>query len=174
MLQRSPIAWLLPVALCACGGAGADGDRAPAEEGAGPPVIAVEAPVSPPGEPRVTAGCALTPRLPVSDLAASLVFYREVLGFELVAAGGAPGEPEGWALLARGPARLELRQRQASAAPAGDEPALALATADAAALFDQVGDRAPLVRALNDTPGGSREFAVADPDGHLLVFSEGL
>jgi glyoxylase I family protein len=49
----------------------------------------------------------LTPLLAVFDMKASVRFYRDVLGFELVST-SAPGDDFGWALLRRGGAELML------------------------------------------------------------------
>lgn len=128
----------------------------------------------------------LVPRLAVRDLGASLAFYRGLLGFEPVAAAagrpGASGEPAGRTVLVRGPVRIALEEAAAevgeapSLATAGEEPAISivLSVADAAAMFDRLADRAPLVSGLRDTAWGTREFALADPDGHVVVLSQPL
>jgi catechol 2,3-dioxygenase-like lactoylglutathione lyase family enzyme len=141
----------------------------------------------PGGAPAPEDFASLVPRLAVRDLAASAAFYRTLLGFETVSEpvgepAGGPAATGGRALLARGGVRIALEETASepgeapSLATAGEEPAIALvlSVADAAALFDRLADRAPLVRGLRDTAWGTREFALADPDGHVVVLSQPL
>lgn len=177
-----PAALLVGVALAlaGCGGAGEEAPAAAVAGGAPPLEIAVERPVGSPGAATSApagdpaAPSALTPRLAVRDVAASAAFYRELLGF--VVEGEPPAAGDRRAVLRRGAMRIALESTAGRRAAGGDEPAivLVLTTTDASALFDRLADRASLVRGLSDTDRGNREFAIADPDGHVLVFSQGL
>lgn len=168
---------VLALALAGCG----TGDAAPAAAGDTPQLeIAVERPVGPPGafaseaarDP--AAPTSLVPRLAVRDVAASAAFYRDLFGF--VPEGGPPAAGDPRAVLRRGPMRIALESAAGGAPPADDAPPIALVftTVDAASLFDRLADQAPLLRGLRDTDHGTREFAVADPDGHTLVISQNL
>lgn len=166
-----------PVSPDGSGGLAAVAGVAP---GAAPAAGSTAAPPAP------EAFAELVPRLAVRDLGASLAFYRSLLGFEPVGGidggSGASGEPAERALLVRGAVRIALEETAAelgeapSLATVGEEPAISivLSVADAAAMFDRLADRAPLVSGLRDTAWGNREFALADPDGHVVVLSQPL
>lgn len=111
----------------------------------------------------------------VSDVAASVAFYRDVLGFECrdQASDGS------FALVARGPAALQLLRT--------DDPAALNATAENVAVYLYVGGVDALYESLRpkleslprrrvkapfDQAYGMREFHVKDPDGCLLFFGE--
>lgn len=168
--------------VAGCGGETADPGPAP---GAGDPpelVVVVERPVDPPRPEGSQEPLVMPPvvRLGVGDVAASAAFYRDLLGFTSVPDEALrDGEPAAGVRLARGELRVELvpgrgTAAAAGAAPSAGQPVLLVEVADAAGLFDRVGDRAELVRALTDGANGRREFAIADPDGHLLVFTQPL
>lgn len=183
----SPLALLFPVlalALTACGGG--EGDPAVGD----PPELQlfVERPVDAPRPVGAMAPGAMAPpvvRLGVADPEASVAFYRDLLGFSLSPSGAparrpaaaeVPGDPPAVRLV-HGELQIELLLGRgapgaAPRAPAAGQPVLLVEVADAAALFDRVGDRVELVRALTDRADGRREFAVSDPDGHLLVVSQ--
>ncbi|SHF16084.1 Catechol 2,3-dioxygenase [Devosia limi DSM 17137] len=127
---------------------------------------------------------ALIPELTVSDLAASLVFYRDILGFDI----SYMRAEEGFAAIALGDAALMLDQagigRDWVTAPLADPfgrgvnfqievPALAplLAHLETARwrLFLPVETRAYATGAVTIT---QRQFCVQDPDGYLLRFFE--
>ena len=99
----------------------------------------------------------ITPQLPVSDLEASLAWYREVLGFEQVWSnagfGGASGQT------------VELFFQRA------DGPIQPLTCCvrvdDADALCAKYKERGvEIIAGPEDQPWGMREFSFIDPDGH--------
>lgn len=117
---------------------------------------------------------AIAPIVAVRDVATSVAFYRERLGFERMS-----GEDPGFAIVALGPARVML-------VGPGDAAALA-ATAAHVAAYVWVEDLdalwARLAPRLADLPEGRvrppfrqaygmREVHVKDPDGFLLFFGE--
>ena len=109
------------------------------------------------------------PRLHVHDLGKALAFYRDVLGFEATTM--FPPQDPTFAMLRR--ACLQL------GGPAGRRAADATSTCT---LWIDVTDCLPLHQHLREHANvewgpevffcGRREFAVRDPDGNLLVFSE--
>ena len=119
----------------------------------------------------------IAPIVPVRDVAASLPFYRETLGFELRHA----AEDGTYALLARGEAGIIL------IGPADEENLRATGkyisayiwVADLDALWRELQPRldAPpegRVREPFEQPYGMREFHVKDPDGFLLFFGQAI
>ncbi|KJU76195.1 glyoxalase [Ectopseudomonas oleovorans] len=133
---------------------------------------------------------ALTPELQVSDLQASLVFYQQVLGFNLLYQ-----RPEdGFAAIALGEAALMLEQIDQHARPGDPWTVMPLDRPLGRGINLQidVADLQPLYQALlaNDVPlrlspetvdyrtGDSwirvRQLMIQDPDGYLLRFSQVL
>ena len=134
---------------------------------------------------RVTAP--LVPELDVSDLAASLTFYREVLGFsvryERPAERFAYLERDGAELMLQEAAGPGRRFRTAPLeAPFGRGVNLQIRVADARGLIGKA--RAAGARIVLDLEErwyrrdggevGNLQFVVADPDGYLLRFFEDL
>jgi catechol 2,3-dioxygenase-like lactoylglutathione lyase family enzyme len=127
----------------------------------------------------------LVPELVVSDLARSLAFYRDVLGFLVLY----ERPEERFAYLDREGAQLMLEQPGGRSFVAGDllHPYgrgvnLQIEASDIAPLYERVCALAePPYLALEDrwyrrdaTLLGSRQFVVADPDGYLLRFFEDI
>lgn len=118
---------------------------------------------------------AAEPQLFVTDMAAALRFYTEMLGFSVAFA---YGEPPFYAQVARDGARLNLRR---IAGPIfdpglrereGDVLAATLTLDDAKPLFLEYQDAGvPFHQKLRIEPWGSRTFIVRDPDGNLLAFA---
>ena len=115
--------------------------------------------------------------VPVRDVAATVDFYADLLGFErrFVADDG------GFAIVAHGQAMVQLL--------ATDDPAALRATANNVSIYlwvrglDALYERLrPKLEALPqgrlrppfDQPYGMREFHVKDPDGCLLFFGEAI
>lgn len=110
--------------------------------------------------------------LAVVDLAATVAWYRERLGFAI------HFETEGWCFLQRDGMQLMLGHcpDQPPASAIGDHSYFAYVEVDAIdalhAEFRQRG--ASGLGALHDRPWGMREFALATPDGHRLMFGQAL
>jgi uncharacterized glyoxalase superfamily protein PhnB len=117
-----------------------------------------------------------TPNLIVSDMAASLTFYRDVLGFQLEQS--VPGEaPFVFAWLKRGGVQLFLNDAKPvlsefSSLRAGNTSTLFVIVNDVDAFHAQLSGRARIVMGLTDQFYGMREFAVLDPDGYLITFAQ--
>jgi len=119
---------------------------------------------------------AIVPVLRVVDIVRSMTWYRDVLGF-VGEAVGPPGRPS-FAILSRDGVELMLQRvrqdvgasRSATAVGGGWDVYLRIADAEAAwkAIQAQVPDLAPIV--IQEY--GCREFAVTDPDGHVLVLGD--
>ncbi|QDI04146.1 MULTISPECIES: VOC family protein [Xanthomonas translucens group] len=115
---------------------------------------------------------ALTPMLRSTDLAAALAFYTDTLDFRIE--GG--GVDAGWASLRHGPLALMLAAQQApaSAAVSGFSGSLYFRTDAVDAWWQRLQPHARIVYPLEDFAYGMREFAIHDPDRHLLQFGQAL
>jgi len=125
----------------------------------------------------------IVPNLIVSDVQRSMAFYRDVLGFDLVAT--VPDAPPfAFAWLRRDAAAVFLNSRESieladlASRPVGGTATLYVTLeAEGAengvdALFQQLDGRAPVVMPLTTQFYGMREFAVADPDGYVIFFGQ--
>lgn len=110
--------------------------------------------------------------LAVRDLAASVRFYTEKLGFEETL------RVEGWSFLQRGACRLRLGDCPDAVPMSGcpDHSWFAyLHVTDAAGFYNEVvAQGVEIWHPLGDKPWGQREFAIVTPDGHRIVFGETL
>ena len=130
----------------------------------------------------------LTPNLAVEDVAASVRFYTEVLGFELrmavsedrqMAQGGLQeGVRYVWANVMAADVGLMLQEKASFAGDVGlkaDRPGATMSlyfeVDDADAFFDELEGRVRVHKPPADTWYGAREFYLLDPDGYLLGFS---
>ena len=115
------------------------------------------------------------PQLLVTDLARSLSFFTEKLGFETQFS---YGEPPFYAQVARGAAHLNLR---CVPEPLAD-PSLARREGYLAAsicvdsikelFLEYQANGVEFAQHLRTEPWGARTFIVADPDGNLILFAE--
>jgi len=121
----------------------------------------------------------VTPNLVVRDVARSTVFYRDVLGFEIkeTVPESAPFvfvwlERDGVSVFLNDiKAVLEDHPEMAHVPPGGTATLFVVLTG-VAELHDAIKDRVPVVMQLKTQFYGMREFAVTDPDGHLITFAE--
>jgi lactoylglutathione lyase len=117
-----------------------------------------------------------TPNLLVSDMAASLAFYRDVLGFQLQQT--VPDEsPFVFAWLKRGGVEIFLNDAKPvvsafSNLRAGNTSTLFVIVDDVDGLHGQLKDSARIVMGLTNQFYGMREFALLDPDGYLITFAQ--
>lgn len=127
----------------------------------------------------MTSFTSVTPNLLVRDVAISLAFYRDVLGFTM-------GEtvpdkaPFVFVWMKRDDVSVFLNDIKAAA---HDYPAAAtMPQGGTAALFfivkgvddyhAQVAPKAKVIMPLKTQFYGMREFAITDPDGHIITFAE--
>lgn len=121
----------------------------------------------------------LTPNLIVSDVARSIEFYRDVLGFTL-----GPTVPEAapyvFAILESGPVKIFLNAPEPAIAeypafadrPIGGTLTLFIDVERIADVYADLKDRVNVVMPLEKKWYGVTEFAFADPDGYLITFAE--
>lgn len=122
----------------------------------------------------------LTPNLIVNDVNKTIEFYKNVLGFEVAVTVPESGQFD-WAMIKCGGVEL-MFQSKASAAkelpefgkqPIGGSLLLYIDVADVASLCTKVKAKAKIKKDLYDTFYGTKEFAMYDQDGYLLVFAQG-
>ena len=107
---------------------------------------------------------AMRPNLAVRDVAASVAFYREVVGLELEHA----FDDGSFALLRRGGAELALVHSD-SPQPQGAY----LYVTGVKTLHAHCAERGgPIVGPLTMEPWGVLDFVIEDPDGHRIAIGE--
>lgn len=117
----------------------------------------------------------IIPLLEIFDMPTSLAFYRDVLGFEVVASAG-----EDWAMLKLGGALLMLNTRyEADDRPPKPDQSRVTAHDDTELYFDcenveeaygYLRSHGLSVEELKTTHYGMKQLNVIDPDGFRLVF----
>ena len=111
-----------------------------------------------------------TPVLKSGDYARSRAFYEGTLGFRVLEEGG---DPPRFGIFERGKSVLFVNAWKGppKLVPGVWEAYIHVTGLDA--LFDELqAAGAPIVRPVEDTVYGMREFEVADPDGNVLCFGE--
>ncbi|HEY2743963.1 MAG TPA: VOC family protein [Polyangia bacterium] len=106
----------------------------------------------------------------VPDLARSLGFYRDVLGFEIREIGDG-----GWRLYVAGACRIMAGECRDALPPRelGDHSYFAyLVVDDVDAFFARVDGRAEIVKPPRDEPWGLREFGLRTVDGHRIMVGQ--
>ncbi|TYD37867.1 hypothetical protein CEK63_01540 [Xanthomonas sontii] len=114
----------------------------------------------------------LTPMLRCADLTTALAFYTETLAFRLDSGTVATG----WVSLRHGPLALMLaaHHTEADTSIASAACSLYFRTDEVDAWWQQLHPHGRIVYPLQDFNYGMREFAIRDPDGHLLQFGQAL
>jgi glyoxylase I family protein len=120
----------------------------------------------------------VAPLLQVFDMPASVAFYRDGLGFEVVSTSGP--EPFDWCLLRLGDAELMLNTAyEADARPAAPDPARVAAHEDTVVFFGcpdvdaayaHLRARGIESEAPKVAPYGMKQLYLRDPDGYGLCF----
>lgn len=125
------------------------------------------------------------PLLQVFDMPASLAFYRDLLGFEIVEAappvGKATGDAHDWVWLRRGTLNLMLNtaydpDAERPAVPDGvrvaahDDTALYFGAPDPDAVYTHLRERGVPVEPPTVAPYGMKQLYLKDPDGFSICF----
>ena len=121
----------------------------------------------------------ITPNLLVRDVAKSLAFYRDVLGFTM---GETVPDKEPFVFVWMKRDQVSVFLNDIKAAVADYPPAASMPQGGTAALFfiienvddyhAKVAPKANVIMPLKTQFYGLREFAVTDPDGHIITFAE--
>src|SRR5215510_9574334 len=121
----------------------------------------------------------VTPNLLVRDVARSTAFYRDVLGFTM---GETVPDKEPFVFVWMKHGEVSVFLNDIKAAEHDYPPATKLPPGGTAALFFVITDvdgyhakvapNANVIMPLKTQFYGMREFAVTDPDGHIITFAE--
>ena len=121
----------------------------------------------------------VTPNLLVRDVATSTAFYRDVLGFTMGET--VPDkEPFIFVWMKRDDVSVFLNDIKAAehdyppaaTMPQGGTAALFFIVTDVDGYHATVAPKANVIMSLKTQFYGMREFAVTDPDGHIITFAE--
>jgi uncharacterized glyoxalase superfamily protein PhnB len=106
--------------------------------------------------------------LHVTDMAAALAYYRDKLGFTVTFSWE---EPPHYVCLCLGDCAIHLNSYVPPAGPSH----VCIFCKGIDALYAQLNARGVAVaEPVADRPYGMRDFTVIDPDGHRLVFGQGI
>lgn len=127
----------------------------------------------------MTRFASVTPNLVVRDIAASLAFYRDVLGFT-IGMSVPDAAPFVFVGLERDGVPVFLNDVKAvmedfpamASTPPGGTATMFFVVTGVDALHEVVAQKTTIVMPLKTQFYGMREFAVTDPDGHLITFAE--
>jgi uncharacterized glyoxalase superfamily protein PhnB len=127
----------------------------------------------------MTTFTSVTPNLLVQDIERSTTFYRDVLGFTVkqTVPEVAPFvfvwlERDGVPVFLNDPRAADHDYPEASRRPAGGTATMFFIISDVDAFHANVAPRANVIMPLKTQFYGMREFAIVDPDGHILTFAE--
>ena len=121
----------------------------------------------------------LTPNLMVEDVARTLAFYRETLGFEVLTT-LPEQEPFAFAMVKRDGVELMFQSRLSlsenvpalSGAPIGASQTFYMEVTGIKDLYESLRDRVEIVVDFHNTFYGTQEFYFRDINGYILSFSE--
>ena len=127
----------------------------------------------------MTRFASITPNLLVRDVKKSTDFYRDVLGFTMGET-GPDQEPFVFVWMKRDEVSVFINDIKAAEhdyppaahMPPGGTAALFFIVTDVDGYHAKVAPKANVIMPLKTQFYGMREFAVADPDGHIITFAE--
>ena len=121
----------------------------------------------------------VTPNLLVRDIAKSTAFYRDVLGFEIkqTVPDAEPFvfvwlERDGVPVFLNDPKAVAHDFPAAAALPPGGTVTMFFVITGVDAYHAAVAPKATVIMPLKTQFYGMREFAITDPDGHIITFAE--
>jgi len=113
----------------------------------------------------------VTPRLPVADLQRTMDFYTKLLGFEVRCLW--PENPPTFLMLERYGVCLAFDAVVGTKPqPAESACGFYLGTEKVRAMHEQLRDKVRIGWGPEVYPYGCREFAIRDPDGYMIIFTE--
>ncbi len=121
----------------------------------------------------------LTPNLVVSDVARSMAFYRDRLGFT-VQDTVPDAAPYVFAIMQSGPVQIYLNAPEPAIAeypamkgrPIGGTFTMFIEVVGIERTYEELKAQIPIVTPLETKWYGVAEFVVEDPDGYLITFAE--
>lgn len=127
----------------------------------------------------MTTFTSVTPNLIVQDIDRATTFYRDVLGFSIkTTVPDAPPFVFVWLerdevpVFLNDPGAVEQDMPGARTRVPGGTATLFFVVSDVDAYHQTVSPRARVVMPLKTQFYGMREFAIEDPDGHILTFAQ--
>ncbi len=122
----------------------------------------------------------LTPNLMVEDVNKTVDFYKNMLGFDVLATVPETGQLN-WAMLKQGDVEMQFQTRASLSEeiPAfkdraiGGTLTLYIDVEDVTALHNALKDKVAIVQAMHTTFYGTQEFAIEDCNSFVLSFSQG-
>ncbi len=123
----------------------------------------------------------LTPNLMVEDVNRTIMFYKDVLGFEMVATVPKEGQLD-WAWMKRDAVEVMFQARSSLGAevpvlkdvPIGASQTFYIEVTGINELYRQLTGTVELVADMHTTFYGTNEFAFRDLNGYILSFSEAV
>jgi uncharacterized glyoxalase superfamily protein PhnB len=123
----------------------------------------------------------LTPNLMVEDVARTLAFYRETLGFEVLTT-LPEQEPFAFAIVQRDGVELMFQSRLSlsdnvpalTGVPIGASQTFYIEVTGIRDLYETLRDKVEIVVDFHDTFYGTQEFYFRDINGYILSFSESV
>ena len=121
----------------------------------------------------------LTPNLMVEDVNQTIDFYTSILGFEVLATVPETGKLN-WAMLKRGDVEIQLQLRASLTEELpifkdkaiGGALTLYIGVEGIEELHERLKDKVAIVQDMHTTFYGTKEFAIQDPNGFVLSFSQ--
>ena len=121
----------------------------------------------------------LIPNIMVQDVNATMDYYTASLGFSVIDTNPTEGELE-WGYVKRGEVGLMFQEVSSikneypglSALPVGGALTLYIRIQDIEAFYESLEGKVKIIKTLNTTFYGAKEFALEDINGFILTFSE--
>ncbi len=121
----------------------------------------------------------LTPNLIVADVARSVAWYRDLLGFQVITT-VPEAAPYVFAILQSGAVEVFLNAPEPAMTeypafkdrPIGGTLTLFIEVADIAGAYASLKDRVTVVMPFEKKWYGVTEFAFTDPDGYIITFAQ--
>ncbi len=128
-------------------------------------------------ENRMATFSSVTPNLVVADIARSVAFYRDVLGFTLGKT--VPDKPPYvFALMEHGKVTVflndlaEARRHPGPELRFGNTASIFFVVDDIQTLYDAVKSKTPILMPLTKQFYGMTEFSIVDPDGYVIIVAQ--
>lgn len=121
----------------------------------------------------------LTPNLMVEDVNQTVDFYKDVLGFDLIATVPEMGQFN-WAMMKQGNVEMQFQLRASLTEELpifkdraiGGTLTLYIGVEGVEDLHERLKDRVIIVQAMHKTFYGTQEFAIQDSNGFVISFAE--
>jgi len=123
----------------------------------------------------------LTPNLMVEDVNETVAFYKDVLGFALLASVPEEGQFN-WAMMQHDAVEIMFQSRASLTEDVplfkdkaiGGSLTLYIDVEDIKGLYGQVQNRVTILHEMTTTFYGTREFTIQDCNGYILTFAQAV